>query len=348
LLRVTDALRRRPALVILEGESGIGKSRLVREALAVVAKAGSQALVVACSPFEALTLGPVVDAVRQAVRLDALTGSGQGLAEQAARAWSESADEPVCRLEASLLDAQLTAAVEGGDERLEERLRDIREEGERRGIIAVWLESAAAHARLRLAAADAERAVDLTEECMRLIADKEMWIWAMEIAPVRVGALAALGLRTRAERTVAAFAQGLGGRNAPAAQAALEECGAICAEARGEAGPAALAWGEAAREWARLPRPRDEARAAEDAERCARAVRGERQRGGRRGYGNRLSPPEFEVVRLLLRGMTNRRIAGELSRSPSTVGAQLKSAMREYGVTTRTAPAVSVSRADRD
>ncbi|WP_294011672.1 hypothetical protein [Streptomyces sp.] len=46
--------------------------------------------------------------------------------------------------------------------------------------------------------------------------------------------------------------------------------------------------------------------------------------------------------------MTNRQTAGALSRSPSTVGAQLKSAMREYGVTTRTAPAVIVSRADRD
>ncbi|MFG3023948.1 response regulator transcription factor [Streptomyces sp. NPDC048254] len=80
----------------------------------------------------------------------------------------------------------------------------------------------------------------------------------------------------------------------------------------------------------------------------ARAVRGERRRGGRRGYGNRLSPRQSEVVRLLLRGMTNRQTAGALSRSPSTVGAQLKSAMREYGVTTRTAPAVIVSRADGD
>jgi hypothetical protein len=257
LLRVTDALRRRPALVIVEGESGIGKSRLVREALAVVATAGSQALVVACPPFrEALTLGPVVDAVRQAVRLDSLTGSGQGLAEQA-RAGSENADEPVCRLEASLLDAQLTAAAEGGNERLEERLRDIREEGERRGIIAVWLESAAAHASPAAGRRRRRTGGRLTEDCMRLIADKEMWIWATEIAPVRVAALTALGLRMRAERTVAAFAQGLSGRNAPAAQAALEECRAIGAEARGEAGPAALAWGEAARAWARLPRPRE-------------------------------------------------------------------------------------------
>jgi predicted ATPase len=72
LLRVTDALRRRPALVIVEGESGIGKSRLVREALAAVAADGRQALVAACPPFrEALTLGPIVDAVRQAVRTHA-------------------------------------------------------------------------------------------------------------------------------------------------------------------------------------------------------------------------------------------------------------------------------------
>ncbi|WP_373561129.1 response regulator transcription factor [Streptomyces sp. OV198] len=59
------------------------------------------------------------------------------------------------------------------------------------------------------------------------------------------------------------------------------------------------------------------------------------------------SPREREVVRLVLQG-TNRQIVGELSRSPSTVGAQLKSAMREYGVSTRTALAVIVSRADGD
>ncbi|MGW3160846.1 helix-turn-helix transcriptional regulator [Streptomyces sp. NPDC001089] len=281
------------------------------------------------------------------LRLDFLTGSGQGLADQA-RAWSENAEDPVCRLEASLLDTQLAVVAESGGEHLEERLQDIREEGRRRGVIAVWLESAAAHARLRLAAADAEAAIELTEECIRLIADKEMWIWATEIAPVRVAALAALGRHAQADRTVTAFAQGLGARNAPAARAALQECRAICAESRGEAGPAARAWGEAARAWAQLPRPREEERAAGSAALWARAARGSGRRGGRIGYGNRLSPRESDVVRLLLEGKTNRQIAEELSRSPSTVGAQLKSAMRKHGVTTRTALAVIVSRADPD
>jgi DNA-binding NarL/FixJ family response regulator len=41
--------------------------------------------------------------------------------------------------------------------------------------------------------------------------------------------------------------------------------------------------------------------------------------------------------------MTNRQIAVELSRSPSTVAAQAKSAMHEYGVKSRTASAVRVA-----
>ncbi|SEN94425.1 AAA ATPase domain-containing protein [Actinacidiphila rubida] len=71
LRRVADALSslpRIPALVLVEGEAGIGKSRLVREALARAVPRGPRPLVALCPPFrEALTLGPVVDAVRQAV-----------------------------------------------------------------------------------------------------------------------------------------------------------------------------------------------------------------------------------------------------------------------------------------
>ncbi|MET9472014.1 AAA family ATPase, partial [Streptomyces sp. NPDC002922] len=68
LRRVTDALQQLPALVLVEGEAGIGKSRLVREALAAVATGGPRTLVAVCPPFrEALTLGPIVDAARQAV-----------------------------------------------------------------------------------------------------------------------------------------------------------------------------------------------------------------------------------------------------------------------------------------
>jgi DNA-binding CsgD family transcriptional regulator/tetratricopeptide (TPR) repeat protein len=76
------ALDGAPTVVLVEGEAGIGKTRLVREFLAVQAEARSRMLVAVCPPFrDPLTLGPVVDALRQAgpdvrrLRLSALAGA---------------------------------------------------------------------------------------------------------------------------------------------------------------------------------------------------------------------------------------------------------------------------------
>jgi DNA-binding NarL/FixJ family response regulator len=60
-------------------------------------------------------------------------------------------------------------------------------------------------------------------------------------------------------------------------------------------------------------------------------------RGGRRGYGNRLSPREEEVARLAARGQTNREIAEALVLSPRTVQDHLAKAMRKLGVESRKA-----------
>jgi predicted ATPase len=63
LARLRDALAAPPALAFVEGEAGIGKTRLVHELLA----GRDQAMVAVCPPFrEAFTLGPIVDAARQA------------------------------------------------------------------------------------------------------------------------------------------------------------------------------------------------------------------------------------------------------------------------------------------
>ncbi|WP_328947441.1 LuxR C-terminal-related transcriptional regulator [Streptomyces sp. NBC_00184] len=67
---VLDALREGPAFVVIEGEAGIGKTRLLREALAALVPFPSQArpvaLVVTCPPVEEpFPFGALVDALRR-------------------------------------------------------------------------------------------------------------------------------------------------------------------------------------------------------------------------------------------------------------------------------------------
>ncbi|MEU6322732.1 ATP-binding protein [Streptomyces sp. NPDC047009] len=66
LRELLGALAHPPAVVLVEGEAGIGKSRLIREMLDVPEVRGRRALVTACPPFRnALTLAPIVDALQQ-------------------------------------------------------------------------------------------------------------------------------------------------------------------------------------------------------------------------------------------------------------------------------------------
>jgi DNA-binding CsgD family transcriptional regulator len=61
------AVRHPPAVVLIEGEAGIGKSRLVHEATAVVTAAGGRVLTGLCHPLrEPYPYGPVIDALRTA------------------------------------------------------------------------------------------------------------------------------------------------------------------------------------------------------------------------------------------------------------------------------------------
>jgi DNA-binding CsgD family transcriptional regulator len=212
-----------------------------------------------------------------------------------------------------------------------------------------------------------------------VVSGKKIWIWATDIAPVRVAALAGAGRAGDAAELVEEFARGLRGRNAPAAKASLVLCRGILVAGRGEHARAAALFARAAGAWQALPRPyeallarerqaaallaagRDEAALAVlaevhqglsglgargDAARIARELRTrgvqapQVWRGGQRGYGDRLSPRELEVVRFVSEGRTNREIAEALCRSPNTVDTQLRSAMRKLKVSSRTALAV--------
>ncbi|MFH0518522.1 AAA family ATPase [Streptomyces sp. M41] len=64
---LTGALRRRPAVIMVDGEAGIGKSRLLREMTAAEQAQDERVLMTACHPLRApFPFGPVLDALRQA------------------------------------------------------------------------------------------------------------------------------------------------------------------------------------------------------------------------------------------------------------------------------------------
>lgn len=311
------------------------------------------------------------------VRLDWLTGAWDGLVGQAQSLMHDHDAMAVAREEATLITA-LWETAQGQHRMAEERLEGLLEQFRQQGAVLQEPAPAAALARLYLEQDDVDAAVKVTAGPMQVIETKRIWIWAGELAPIRVQALLAAGHTEEAEQLVARFAAGLRGRKAPAPRGALATCRALLIAHTRDALAGADAYGRAARIWEALPRPYDALLAREqratclfdagrvdaavslltrvldgfaalgataDADRAARRLRehgvARPWRGGRRGYGDQLSPRELEVVRLVITGKTNREIAHELSKSPGTVAEQLRSAMRKLGVSSRTALAVA-------
>jgi len=235
----------------------------------------------------------------------------------------------------------------------------------------VW--AAATLAGLRLDGGDASAAHQLLATPLEAVERKGMWVWAAEMAPIAVRALLALGERPEAQRLTAAFEAGLSGTDAPAARAAQGLCEGALAEAQGRHDVAGCLFDRAERAWGKLPAPYEAARAREARARCllarddergaqlllralgifeslgasadasrvraqlkARGVAlGSQRRGGRRAYGDQLSPREAEVARLAGAGRRNREIAERLFISTRTVEAHVASALRKLGVDSR-------------
>jgi DNA-binding CsgD family transcriptional regulator/tetratricopeptide (TPR) repeat protein len=305
--------------------------------------------------------------------LEWFTGAWHGLSKRAASLSHSENMPPISRLEPRLVAAQLQAAA-GGHAEAQDHLHHMCEETQRPGIEAESLEPAAALARLLLADGDSGAALGITDWPINVVADKGTWLWATDLAPARITALVATGRVGQATELGRAFARGLRGCDAPGPRASLTLCRAVLAHTHGYHDRAATLFARAAAEWEALPRPYDallakerqaecllaggqtgaaltlmsEARqgftvlgATVDAGRVTRSLHEHgvavprQRRGGRRGYGDRLSPREVEVARLVIAGHTNREIAGMLCRSPDTVATQLKSAMRKLHVSSR-------------
>jgi DNA-binding CsgD family transcriptional regulator len=318
-------------------------------------------------------------AIATFAHMDYLTGAWNGLDQQAAALAAEGQVHPAARREASLVAGLLEAAA-GAGAQATEHLRHVIEDMRRRGSLVDIMEPTAALGGLRLADGDVEDALRSTGEAMDIVVNKRIWLWAADLAPVRVDALIAAGRAEEATGLVRMFTRWLRDHDTPAPRAGLLTCRAMLAEGRGLHSSAATGFAHAAAAWSALPRPREALLAGErqarcliaagrpdsglallievlaglselgatgDADRVVNSLRGHGVaarrvwRGGRRGYGDRLSPRELEVARLVAAGNTNKQIARALGRSPDTVATQLKSAMRKLGVDTRTALAVS-------
>lgn len=246
---------------------------------------------------------------------------------------------------------------------LAERLADIQE----------LAPPAAALARLYLAGGDADRAVACGMRCVSFLAAKGLWVAAAPAVPWMIEALTAAGKPGDATRLAERFAAGIEDKDAPLAAAALATARGVLAGAAQRPGEAVGWFCEAAEAYAVLPNPYEAAQAREraalamfeagdqrakdmllaalgtyrelgarwDLARCARAGRQHGvhlpvpYRGGRRGYGEALSPREREVAQLAAAGCTNKQIAERLFLSPSTVDKHLGRAMRKAGVHSR-------------
>jgi DNA-binding CsgD family transcriptional regulator/tetratricopeptide (TPR) repeat protein len=311
--------------------------------------------------------------------LDWFSGHWDGLAERATALAEADQDRPSIYLASIRLTARLAAAA-GRRRVAEEQFQLVLDEAARLGAVDDTMEAAAALARLWLAEGDSDRALRITQQPIETVRTKEVWVWAADLAPARVAAHIAAGQVDQATELTERFARGLEGRHAPAPQAALAACLAQLAAATGDHEGASASWARTAQAWDELPRPYEALLAREsqaeallasdrgaegrdllgeiyetlfrlgargDADRVAQRLRDHGAemprlwRGGRRGYGDELSPRELEVVRWVAAGKTNREIARILTKSPATVDQQLRSAMRKLKVTSRTALAVA-------
>ena len=223
-------------------------------------------------------------------------------------------------------------------------------------------------ARVHLELGEPERAHRAAKLGLEAVRRTGSWVPARNVALEATQALIARGDLACARELVDEFAVGLRGRDAPAARAVLCSCRGAVAQACGDRESALRQFTTAADRWAELPHRLEAARARErralavpagcneerhalllgaletleslGADGDARRVRAQLTalrawRGGRKGYGDKLSPREAEVARLAADGKTNREIAGTLVISPRTVEAHVAASLRKLRLASR-------------
>ncbi|URN14673.1 MULTISPECIES: LuxR family transcriptional regulator [Streptomyces] len=128
--------------------------------------------------------------------------------------------------------------------------------------------TAGALIRLALARQEVSEAAETAREAWTAVTAKGVWVWAADLVPWAVEALARADEAETAQHVLHTFAQGLEGRDAPVAHAALTWGQAVLAEVVGRRREAVRLYRAAADAYAALPRPYAQALNAENAARC--------------------------------------------------------------------------------
>ena len=267
----------------------------------------------------------------------------------------------------------------------EQRFRSILERALERGWMGSHIAATAGLARILVATGEAGGAAEMAASGIAVLERKRIWIWGRELMPVAVQALLEHGDDHAAGTLTQRFSSGVAGRHAPAALAAACSCKGLVAEAAGRHASAARKFARAEEISSALPAPYEAAKARAARGRCllaggdshggevllsalkafdelgatwdATQVRAHfrthnvalpaRRHGGRRPYGDQLSPREAEVAQLAGLGHKNREIAETLFISPRTVETHIAAALRKLGAGSREALADALAAGDQ-
>ncbi|WP_285507031.1 LuxR family transcriptional regulator [Actinokineospora sp. NBRC 105648] len=299
------------------------------------------------------------------LRLDLAAGQWNGLAEKIAqvRAGACAHGLPQLGIETRIVAAELALAT-GSITEAERDLDAVLTFGAALNV-PLLAAACAAKARIALAAGRPDEAVTALAPGLEAVRRHGNWVWASSLVPLACAAMVADGDRAGAVRLHEEFARETADRDAPTSVASAYVAAGHVARssvAAAELFEAAAAgydamgrpyWAGHAREAAAkvLLAAGDKQPMLDvvatftalgarwDAARCAQLLRkhgvAPRHRGGRRGYGDALSPREEAVARMAARGSTNREIAEALFISVRTVEDHVANALRKCGVRTR-------------
>ncbi|HLU43572.1 MAG TPA: AAA family ATPase [Natronosporangium sp.] len=301
-------------------------------------------------------------------------GEWDGLADEIEALLDELAGHPRASADARVAGGCL-ALARGELDQAEQQLSELLTQIEALGGFDLLPLPAAARLRLALARDEVPVALATVERLLTIVADKRVWATAVRALPAMVETLLAADQPERARHLVRHATTELAELDVPLGTAALAQASGLLARFDGDEPAAADRFRQAAREYRARECPYEAAQAQEeaarslfgtaddragptllvaladyrrlganwDAARVSRLARKHglpvpaRHRGGRRSYGNQLSPRERQVAELAAIGRSNKEIAAELYLSVHTVARHITSAMRKLDVRSRAA-----------